>query len=115
MSACVIIVGNLGRDAELQTPSGTSSFLKFSVADTNYRKVTTWFECTLWGKRAEKLAEYLKKGTKVMVRGEISLNKYSTRDGQERTSLDVNVDNVELLGGKPEQPGSTRPDNDIPF
>ena len=84
MSACVIVVGHLGRDAELQQRDGSSSALKFSVADTNYKKVTTWYECTMWGKRAEKLATHLNKGTKVMIRGEISLNKYSGRDGQER-------------------------------
>ena len=119
MGACAIVVGNLGKDAELQARDGGSSTLKFSVAATNYKKVTTWFNCTLWGVRGEKLSTHLTRGTKVMVRGELCLNKYSGRDGQERVSLDLNVDNVELLGSRAdsreEGRGFDQPNDDIPF
>ncbi|MDH3285362.1 MAG: single-stranded DNA-binding protein [Acidobacteriota bacterium] len=106
--AKITIVGNLGRDAELRyTPSGTA-LLEFSVAtnekwndkDGNRKEHTQWFRATLWGKQAEALKQYLTKGKLVYVDGTLRAREYTDRENQRRTSLDIRVDQIKLLGGR---------------
>lgn len=90
------IAGNLGKDAELKTTQGGDSFCRFSVAVTTGwgdKKATTWWDVTRWGKGADKLAGFLKKGTKVAVSGEIS-----TREHEGKTYLQIRADHVTLQG-----------------
>lgn len=96
----VEIIGNLGKDSELKAV-GDSSVLNFSVAAKGGKKddEAVWFRCALWGKRAESLAEYLKKGAKVFVRGEMKLRSWTSGD-KSGTDLEVGVDEIELVGGK---------------
>ena len=63
-----------------------------------------YFRCLIWGERAEKTAQYLKKGVAVTVFGEFLLNEYQKRDGTKGFSLDVNVSNFEFQGSKSDQP-----------
>jgi len=96
-------VGNLGQDSELKyLPSG-SAILNFSVACTSGfgdKKKTAWVRCALFGKQGEALAQYLKKGSKVFVSGEFSLNEYQAKDGTQKTSVELNVNAVSLEGSK---------------
>jgi len=97
--------GNLGNNAEQRATKSGTPVCQFSVATTSGygdRKKTTWARCTLFGKRGESLAPYLVKGQQVVVSGEASLNEWESKDGT-RTSLEVNVNDVTLVGGKPEQ------------
>ncbi|RTL07335.1 single-stranded DNA-binding protein [Candidatus Dependentiae bacterium] len=95
--------GNLGRDAEIVTTKSGSQMLKFSVADEVYangKKETQWINCVDFRKSSvEKLVQYLKKGTTVMVSGEVSLNSYEAKDGTTKTSLQCSVTGIRLLGG----------------
>jgi single-strand DNA-binding protein len=95
--------GGLGRDCEQRfTPKG-DAVTSFSVAvNSGYgdKAVTSWINCNLWGKQAESLAPYLLKGTKVAVSGEFTLRPYTTKDGLEKTSADVRVNSLTLLGSK---------------
>lgn len=97
------VSGNLGRDAEWRGNVGRDGALSFSVASTkkgkNGDKVTTWVGCTMWGKRGERLAQYLTKGTRVHVCGEGDLRTYQARDGTTKAELSVNVSEISLLGG----------------
>jgi len=105
--------GALGQDSEMKQ-AGSSNLLNFSVGNsTGYgdKKKTNWFRCALWGARGEKLLPMLKKGTKVMVTGELSQNTYTNKDGVEKTTLEVKVDNVDLLGSKKD----AEPAADVPF
>lgn len=125
--ANIAFVGSLGRDSELKaTPN--NMLLKFTVAsNTGYKdkKVTSWFNCNLWGRQAEVLEPYLKKGTKVFITGEFEAREYEKKDGSKGLSLDVNVSKVELLGGRQEgdsgasknaEPSSSADDDSgIPF
>jgi len=97
--------GNLGKDAKLEATQGGTPIARFSVAVTSGygdKKKTTWVSCGLFGKRAESLAPYLLKGQQVVVSGEASLNEWE-KDGQNHAQLSVNVNDVTLVGGKPQQ------------
>lgn len=100
--ASICFTGALGRDAELKaTPN--AMLLKFTVAsNTGWKdkKITTWLNCTIWGKQAESLEQYLKKGTKVFITGEFEAREYEKKDGGKGMSLDVRVDRIELLGSR---------------
>jgi single-strand DNA-binding protein len=118
--AQAILIGNLGRDPETRyTPNGAMN-VSFTMA-TNRRwtdsngqpqENTTWFRVTVWGKLADtmnKLAEQgaLTKGRSVFVSGNLEAREYTDRNGVSRTSLDVNAQEVRLLGGRgDEQEGS---------
>lgn len=120
--------GNLGKDIDIrETTSGTlvGSFSVGVKSGWGDRASTLWVRCTLWGKQAEALADYLKKGTPVAISGELSTSEYETNDGEKRFSVECNVGKVTLLGNKKESPnGDSEPakagavadyDDDIPF
>lgn len=101
----VILVGNIGRDAETKfTPSG-SAVTNFSLATSRrwkdqggeWKEETDWHNVQLW--KAEKLAEYLKKGTSVYVEGRLRHRSYEDKDGQKRYVTEIVADDVILLGG----------------
>ncbi len=117
------VTGRLGRDAEFE--QGEPPRLRFSVASSAYdfakrERVTTWVSCSLAGKRGEKLAAALAKGTTVAVAGE--LRTFVGRDGS--TGLALDASSVELLSGKRDDASPQRPPvdrergtggDDIPF
>ncbi len=102
----ITIVGYLGRDPELRyTPQGTA-VCNFSVATTEKRKNargeteehTIWFRVAAWGRQAEVAAEYLAKGRQVHVEGRLRLEEYTDREGNPRTSAEVNASDIHFLG-----------------
>jgi single-strand DNA-binding protein len=110
----IVIVGYLGRDPQLRyTPQGTA-VCDFSVATTEKRKdragepqdVTTWFRVTAWGRQAEVANEYLAKGRQVYVEGRLRLEPYIDREGNQRSSLEVNATDIHFLG---QRDNSTHP------
>lgn len=93
--------GNLGNDAEVRYTADQKPITSWSVAVTSgYGKSekTNWVRCSMFGDRGTKLAEYLKKGTQVAVSGEVSLNEYTNKQGEVKTTLECNVSNLTLLG-----------------
>lgn len=103
----VMITGNLTRDAELRTtPSGTS-ILNIGVAVNERRKSAqtgewedypNFVDCTLFGRMAESLAQYLTKGTKVAIEGRLHYSSWEDRNsGQKRSKLDVTIDEIEFM------------------
>lgn len=102
------LVGYLGKDPELKyLPDGTA-IATFSVASTEKRKdrsgetqdQTTWFRCNAFGKLADVCAQYLNKGSQVYLEGRLSVQQYADRDGNQRTSLDVRLSEVQFLDRK---------------
>lgn len=102
MALCkVMIIGNLGADPEMRyTPSG-KPVTQFNVAVNQSTKnqqtgewveATDWFRISVWGDRAERAAETLRKGTKVFVEGRFKTREFEGRDGQKRTSLELTAD-----------------------
>jgi len=103
----VILVGNLGRDAELRYTPGGAAVSKFSVATTEVwndksgqrQERTEWHNIDLWGKQAESLSGYLVKGKQVYVEGRLQTDEYTDKDGNKRKTTRVRCDRVVLLGG----------------
>ena len=103
----VILVGNLGRDAELRYTGTGTPVAKFSVATTETYKgrdgekkeETEWHRINLWGKSAETLAQYLTKGKQVYVEGRLKTQKWKDKEGADRTTVEVTADKVTLFGG----------------
>jgi single-strand DNA-binding protein len=90
-----IIIGNIGQDAELKTID-SGSFYSFTVA-VNDKESTTWFSVAA-ASRFEKVAPYLKKGTKVYIEGKYTPKLYTNKDGQQMISHSLSMYQVELLG-----------------
>lgn len=104
----IIIVGNITRDIDLtETASGTS-YCNFSVAvnrampDSDGNKQTDFFNCTAWRQRAEVIAKYCKKGSKVLVEGEMQARSYEDKNGNRQIGWNVNVTNIEFLSNRQE-------------
>ena len=92
----ITIAGNIGKTAEIRT-AGQNKVTGWTVAvDDGYgdNKRTIWFDCNWWGGRGEKVAQYIRKGEKITVSGEMS-----TREHEGKTYLTVNVNDVKLQGG----------------
>jgi len=104
MALCkVMIIGNLGADPEMRyTPSGRP-VTQFNVAVNQstknqqtgeWNEETDWFRVSVWGDRAERAAENLRKGNKVFVEGRFKTREFEGRDGQKRTSLEITADSL---------------------
>ena len=107
----VNISGNLGTEPELRATSGGMAVLSFQVAvndrvkqqDGTWTDRPNWVSCTMFGTRAEKLAQYLHKGSKVAIEGKLRWSQWE-KDGQKRSKLEVIVDEIEFLSRGQEQP-----------
>lgn len=103
------IAGVLGKDPELKQV-GQDQVLSFTVADSQGReKPTLWWNCQLWGKRATTLQQYMAKGQKVTVSGNIQMREYTDKDGNKKTAMDVRVNDVALQGGGEQQAPKSAP------
>lgn len=124
----ITVAGTLGKDAELKKMPNGDAICNFSVADSQGRdKPTIWWNCGLYGKRAESLSQYLTKGQAVTVTGSVSEREWTSKDGEKRKSMDVRVSDVALQGGRrdaePQQERRQAPapapvdmdDEDLPF
>ncbi len=107
----VVITGNLTRDAELRQTAGGTAVLGLGVAVNDRRRnpqtgewedVPNFIDCQLFGARAEGLARYLVKGTKVAIEGKLRFSQWE-RDGQKRTKLEVIVDEIEFMSSRQQQ------------
>ena len=98
--------GNLGKDAEVKYLPNGNSVCEFSVAvKSGYgdREKTNWVRCAMFGKKAEgQLPQYLVKGTQVAVSGELELQEWEGQNGK-GAALSVSVQNIDLIGSKPQQ------------
>ena len=111
----IMLIGNLGKDPEMNyTPSG-NAVTKFSLAVNRYKKSSTgerqeeteWFNIVAWDKLAETCNTYLHKGSKVFIEGRVSQRKYTDKNGIERYTFDVVASDMEMLTPKSAQSGSS--------
>jgi single-strand DNA-binding protein len=102
----ITATGRVGKDAELRTTNSGDRILSFSVgSDIGYgdKKQTVWLDCSIFGARGEKLAQYLTKGTSVTVIGEFGQRSYQNKSGETVTATTVKVMEVALQGGGQQQ------------
>lgn len=107
----IIVIGNLTADPEERTtPSGkTVTNFTVAVARKGDKDKTDFFRCAAWGKTGEVCGQYLSKGKKVCVTGEVSARAYTDKQGEAKASLEVFVTEVEFLSprGEEREPVST--------
>ena len=103
------LLGNLGADPELKTGKSGSSYCRFSLATTSVsrgEKKTEWHRCTAFGKTGEALAKYCTKGQTVFVEGRIETQKYTDKNGQERSNTMIVAFTVQFLAKNAKQGAS---------
>lgn len=109
----ITVAGQLGKDAELRATPNGDSVASFYVADSQGKdKPTIWWNCTIWGKRAEALSQYLVKGQAVTVSGVVTEREYTDKEGNKRKAMDVRVGEIALQGGKRESEPAKKPSHD---
>lgn len=103
----VILIGNLGRDAEIKhTPSG-ATVATCTLATTKQwknshgekKEKTEWHRVVIWGKTADAVGQYLKKGKQVSIEGELQTRQWDDKDGNKRYTTEIHANRVVLLGG----------------
>lgn len=121
----VVVTGNLTRDAELRDTQGGTPYLRMGVAVNDRRKnpqtgqwedVPNFVDCVMFGTRAEAIARYLTKGTKVAVDGSLRYSSWE-RDGQRRSKLEVAVRDVEFMSRQQQaqQPAPQQAPAQLPY
>ena len=103
----VILMGNLTRDVEQRTTSGGQSVASFSLAvtrswrsqDGQQQEQTSFINCVAWGKVGEIIAQYVKKGSPLLVSGRLDQRSYEDKDGNKRQAVEVVVEDFNFIGG----------------
>ncbi len=109
----VIIVGNLTRDIELKyAPSGTAigstgiaSTRKFKGGDGQMKEEVLFVDITAFGRTAEVMNQYLRKGSKLLVEGRLKLDSWTDQNGGKRSKHSVTIENMTMLDSKGDNPG----------
>jgi single-strand DNA-binding protein len=104
----VILVGRLGKDPETKYTSGGQALANFSMAtDHTYKdrngerqKRTEWHRIKVWGKLAEIVQQYLKKGSLIYIEGRIETREWQDKEGQKRYTTEIVANEMRMLGGK---------------
>ena len=105
----VILVGNIGKDAEGRYTTGGAAVSTLSLATTEVwndkssgqkQEKTEWHRVVVWGKQAETLSEYLTKGRQIYVEGRLQTRQWDDKDGNKRYTTEVRTDRIVLLGGR---------------
>lgn len=100
----ITIAGNIARDAEVKYLPQGDAVANFSVADNQGKdKQAIFWNCSLFGKRADSLSQYLTKGQAVTITGSVSQREYTDKDGNKRQVMEVRVNDVALQGGARQQ------------
>lgn len=105
----VILVGNLGRDPESRYAPDGSAVVNVSLATTDAwkdkvtgekKEATEWHRLVFFGRQAEIAGQYLKKGSQVYVEGRLRTRKWQDKEGQERNTTEIHVDQMQMLGSR---------------
>ncbi len=133
----VTLIGRLTRDPELKTIGSGSTLCRVSIANNRSytsggekREEVNFFNATAWGKRAEVLAQYAKKGTQLAIEGSLKQRTWEGTDGKKQSAIDITIESFQFLGGgkrdgaqeethdtgyQPDAPsGGDYPDDDMP-
>lgn len=109
----IMLIGNVGDEPKMTTTNSGNKVVNFSVATTmkGFKKAdgtttedkTDWHNCIAWGKLAEIIGQYVKKGASIYVEGEMHYRKYDAKDGSSRTASEITITAMQMLDRKPSQ------------
>ena len=107
----VILIGNLGQDPEMRDTQSGSKVANLRIATTERRKDrdgnwgdhTEWHSVVAFGRTAENVGQYCRKGKQLYIEGRLQTRKWEDRDGNARYSTEVVADNIRFLGGREER------------
>src|SRR5207248_11363951 len=114
----IMLIGNLGKDPDLQVTSEGTPFVRFSLAVNRSYKTQSgekkeeaeWFNIVAWRQLAETCEKYLHKGSKVYIEGRLTQRKYTDKNGIERLAVEVIASDMEMLS--PKQAGASSENGD---
>ena len=103
----VFLIGNLGQDPELRNTAGGNAVCTLRLAtaerrkgaDGNWAEHTEWHSVVTWGRDAENVAKYCRKGKQLFIEGRLQTRKYQDKDGRDKYSTEIVAENVRFLGG----------------
>ena len=110
----VTLMGNLTRDPEVRYTQNGMACARFSLAvgysrkkqDGSYEDAADFPTCVIWGKRAEVIGKYFRKGSGILVEGKIQTGSYQDKNGNKRYTTEVMVQDFNFIGGKKDGQGS---------
>lgn len=112
----VMLIGRLTRDPELRQTTNGTAYCKFGIA--NNRRYTvqgerkeevSFFNCTAWGRTAEVINQYCRRGKQVAVEGRLQQRSWQNQEGQKQSTIDVVVENLQMLGAPGDGQGGGAP------
>lgn len=109
----VILLGNVGKDPEIRATNNQTKVANFSLATSEVYKdkngerqsKTEWHNIVIWGKLSEIVEKHVNKGDKLYLEGKITTNKWQDKDGNDRSSIEIVCDKMQMLGSKQESNG----------
>ena len=134
-----LLIGNVGNDPEIRTIGNNDKVASFRLATTErykdrngeVKENTEWHQVTAWGKMADIVEKFVKKGSQVYVEGKITTRKWTDKDGNDRYTTEIRAEGLQILGKKESAPApATRqeespalkalkeednPEQDLPF
>lgn len=101
----VLLIGRLTRDPELKQTGAGTSYCRFGIANNrNYtqngerKEEVSFFNCVAWGRQAEVINQYCRKGKQVAIEGRLKQSSWDGQDGKKQSSVDVVVESLQMLG-----------------
>ena len=101
-----VVMGNLVRDPETKQTNSGHSVTSFTLAVNGRNDDVAYIDCTAWNKGGETIAQYLHKGNGLLVSGRLNQSRWQDKDGNNRSKLDVVVDEFAFIGGKSDSEGN---------
>jgi len=125
----VILIGRLGQDPELKFTANKTAVTNLSLATTTKAKdneKTEWHKIVVWGKTAEAVSQYMRKGSKLYIEGRLETRSWDDKNGNKKYVTEIIAENVQFLDGKneskPPEPAPKpsaaeppEPSDDLPF
>ena len=114
----VILIGNLGNDPDVRYTAGGAAVSNISLATTDswknkesgdLQEKTEWHRVVFFGRLAEIVAEYLKKGSQIYVEGRLQTRKWQDKDGNDRYTTEIVANEMQMLGSRPPEKNFSRP------
>lgn len=117
----ITLIGRISNDLELRYTNSNKPNCRFCLAvNRTYTNVegereTDFITCRVWGKQAENLVEYQKKGSLILVEGQLAVSNYEDSDGNRRTAYEVMANNIQYLEKKKDETTTKEEDTSDPF